>query len=73
MATPVGMEKPFAIAHFTGDDSLYVVPMTWVIAEKKCYFPPTCDKAAKKLIKAQSAFQEDWPLYDIKILRRYGN
>ncbi len=66
----------FKIFHFFTDESVAVVPATWIFQEDdkvKCYYPAYHTSKMKKTVKKCTEFQSDWPVYEGRVIHSYGN
>lgn len=67
----------WTVAHFIKDNSVEVVPQTWILnkpnGDKECLWPPFTNKM-KLLDCVENRYSPDctWKTYAIKILGRYG-
>lgn len=65
----------FKIFHFFTDDSVAVVPSTWVFEEGsivKCHYPEYHTTKMKRTVKKCMEFQSGWPVYEGRVIHSYG-
>jgi hypothetical protein len=64
----------FAVVCFTKEDgALYVVPTTWLITDKECFWPPfATDERIIKAVKSRCTGSENWAKHEIRILTIEG-
>jgi len=61
------------IAFFPTDNSVEVIPKSWVIQDgEKAYYPPHGTKSVKKLVKRGDDPSLEWPLFDVKVYKWFG-
>lgn len=64
---------PFAVVIFEADNSVEIVPKTWILKENNCKFPADeTKKSLRKLVKTQSPPKSDWETYVTKHYGFYG-
>ena len=65
--------KTHAVVNFTIDNSVEVVPKTWVMADHKhTYFPPLGVKKLKKMVKDGVPPDPKWQTFECRIYKWFG-
>ncbi|OXA50343.1 hypothetical protein Fcan01_15298 [Folsomia candida] len=62
-----------AIVHFPSDDTVEIVPTSWLNYQAThCQFPPTGEKGVKKIKKRSGAPLNHWAVYEAAVLKYFG-
>lgn len=66
--------KQFCVIIFAVDNSVAVVPSTWILENNKCYFPHPLPPSFKKLQKNPNSLSDvdNWQVWEIEIKKQYG-
>lgn len=66
--------KSFSVVNFLIDNSVEVVPSSWITEDQKhCVFPSNKPQGLQKLqAQAGSKVDKSWPVWEITILKSYG-
>jgi len=69
-----GHEKTFSIVEFTIDNSVEIVPSSWISEnQQECKFPCPIPKGFLKVqSNIDSPTEENWTDYKISFVKRYG-
>ncbi|OXA48766.1 hypothetical protein Fcan01_16632 [Folsomia candida] len=61
-----------AIVHFPSDDTVEIVPTSWLNDQAThCQFPPTGEKGVKKIKKRSGAPLNHWAVYEAAVLKYF--
>ncbi|OXA47559.1 hypothetical protein Fcan01_17679 [Folsomia candida] len=67
--------KQFCVIIFAVDNSVAVVPSTWILENNKCYFPHPLPPSFKKLQKNPNSLSDvdNWQVWEIEIKKQYDD
>jgi hypothetical protein len=69
----VQLPTMFSIVEFIDDDSVAIVPVTWLTEDGRCLWPPVRHiSAADNLARKASVPSETWKAYTIRVLFTAG-
>ena len=71
--TETNIKTVFVVVLFKKDNEVGVVPSSWLKTNSQCYWPDykTQQRNVKAVINHVKP-EEDWPIYDIKVLSSTG-
>ncbi|OXA51644.1 hypothetical protein Fcan01_13905 [Folsomia candida] len=63
-----------AIVHFPSDDTVEIVPTSWINDQAThCQFPPAGEKGVKKIKKRSGAPLSHWAVYEVTVLKYFDS
>jgi len=66
--------KNYSVVHFSVDNSIEVVPSSWILPEQdKCHFPIVQPKGFKRIQENwESSPDPSWQIWEVAIKKTYG-